>query len=166
MRRVFLSAVVVGTVATAAMAVSPELGPTGAWRGPLAHSPLGRTITGCLGRVFTLRSDLNISDEQRQQIRGVIVSHRAEIASTVKSIRDKRVVLRDLVRSDNAEESKIRTAAEALGQAVGDAAVKAAKLRGEIAPLLNQGQRTKIDKFLMENDAAIDGFLATAAKGS
>jgi len=166
MRRVFLSAVVVGTVATAAMAVSPELGPAGVWRGPLANTPLGRTITGCLGRVFTLRSDLNITDEQRQQIRDVMVSHRAEIASTIKSVRDERVALRDLVRSENAEESEIRTAADALGQAVGDAAVQAAKLREEIAPLLSQDQRAKIDKFLMENDAAINAFLATAAKGS
>ena len=166
MRRVGLSLVVVGTIATAAMAVNPGLWPAGGWHGPLANTPLGRTITGCLGRVLTLRSDLNITDEQRQQIRDVIVSHRAEIASTVKSVRVKRVALRDLVRSDKAEKSEIRTAAAALGQAVGDAAVKAAELRGEIAPLLSQDQRAKIDKFFMENDAAINDFLDAAAKGS
>lgn len=162
MRRIFLSVVAVGTIATAAMAVNPAAGPTSLWR----NSPLGRTIAASFGRVLTLRSDLNVTDEQRQQIRDVLVSHRAEIATTVKSVRDKRVALRDLVRSDKAEKSQIRSAADELGQAVSDAAVKAVELRGKIAPLLSQDQRATIDKFLMENDAAINAFLDAAVKGS
>jgi len=166
MRRVIFSVAVVGVIATAAMAAGPAVGPVGFLGGPLANSPLGRTISGCLGRALTLRSDLNVTDQQRQQIRDVIMSHRAEIATTVKSVRDKRVDLRDLVRSDKAEKSEIRAAADALGQAVSDAAVKAAELRGKIAPLLSQDQRATIDKFLMENDTAINTFLDAAVKGS
>jgi len=166
MRRVILSVALVGTIATAAMAVSPAVGPTSLWRGPLANSPLGRTIAASFGRVLTLRSDLNVTDEQRKQIRDVFVSHRAEIAATVKSVRNKRVALRDLVRSGKAEKSQIRSAADELAQAVSDAAVKAAELQGKIAPLLSQDQRATIDKFLTENDAAINAFLDAAVKGS
>ncbi len=166
MRKTLLSLALVGTIATAAMAVSPGVGPASCLRGPLANTPLGRTIAGCFGRVLTLRSDMNVTAEQRQQIRDVVLSHRSEIAATAKSVRDQRVALRDLVRSDKADESQIRAAADALGQAVSDAAVKAVSLRGEIAPILTDDQRTTIDKFLMENDAAIDAFLDSVIKGS
>lgn len=165
-RKVLLSVALVGTIATAAFAVSPAGGPFCAMRGPLAGTPLGRTISGCIGRVITLRSDLNVSDEQRQQIHDVLRSHHSEIASTAKSVRDKRVALRDLARSDNADQAQIQAAADALGQAVSEAAVKAVKLGGEIAPLLNQEQRAAIDKFLTENDAAINSFLDAAIQGS
>ncbi len=166
MRRVLFSAALVGTIATAAVAVGPGVGPAGCLNGPLANTALGRTIAGCFGRVLTLRADLNITVEQRQQIREVIMSHRAEIAATAKTVRDQRVALRDLVRSDEANETQIRAAADALGQAVSDAAVKAVKLRGEIAPLLDHNQRATIDEFLLENDAAIDAFLDSVIEGS
>jgi len=164
-RRILFSLAVVGAIATAAIAANPTVGPLGCLGGPLADTPLGRTISGCFGRVLTLRSDLNVSDSQRQQIRDVVISHRSEIAATVKSVRDQRVVLRDLVRSGEANQSQIRTAADALGRAISDAAVKAAELRGEIAPLLNEDQHATIDKFLMENDAAINAFLDSVVKG-
>ena len=166
MRKTLLSMALVGTIATATMAVGPGFGPAGRLCGPLANTALGRTIAGCFGRVLTLRSDLNVSDEQRQQIREVIMSHRSEIASTVKSVRDQRVALRDLARSDDTDESQIRAAADALGKAISDAAVKAVELRAEIAPLLDQDQHVTIDKFLTENDAAINAFLDSVIKGS
>ena len=165
-RRVLFSLAVVGSLATAAIAVSPNGGPFCAMRGPLANTPLGRTISGCIGRVITLRSDLNVSDEQRQQIRDLLLSHRSEIAETVKSVRDKRVALRDLARSDNASEEQIQAAADALGQAISKAAVKAVALRSEIAPLLTPEQQATIDKFLNENDKAIDSFLDAAIRGN
>jgi len=166
MRKTLFSLALVGTIATAAIAVGPGVGPARCLKGPLANTPLGRTIAGCFGRVITLRSDLNVTAEQRQQIREVILSHRSEIAATAKSVRDQRVALRDLVRSDQANETQIRAAADALGQAVSDAAVKVVALRGEIAPLLNDAQRATIDKFLMENDVAINAFLDSVMKGS
>lgn len=166
MRKTLLSLALLGMIATAAMAVGPAVGPAGCLRGPLANTPLGKTIAGCFGRVITLRSDLNVTAEQRQKIRDVVMSHRSEIAATAKSVRDQRVALRDLVRSDQADTAQIRAAADALGQAVSNAAVKAVALRGEIAPLLNDDQRATIDKFLTENDAAINAFLDSVIKGS
>ena len=166
MQKTLLSLALVGTIATASMAVGPGAGPARFLQGPLANTPLGRTLAGCFGRVLTLRSELNVTQEQRQQIREVVMSHRSEIASTAKSVRDQRVALRDLVRSGNTDESQIRAAADALGQAVSDAAVKAVSLRGEIAPLLDKGQRATIDKFLMENDAAINAFLDRVIQGN
>jgi Spy/CpxP family protein refolding chaperone len=122
-------------------------------------------ISGSIGRLLVLRSEMNVTDEQRAQIRDVLVSRRPAIAETVKSVRDKRVVLRDAVLSGKADEAQIRAAADELGKAIADAAVKASKLRNEIAPILTEEQRGLIKKFLEENDAAVDKFLTNAANG-
>ena len=121
-------------------------------------------ISGSIGRLMVLRSELNVTDEQRAQIREVLVSRRPAIAETVKSVRDKRVALRNAVLSGKADEAQIRAAAEELGKAIADAAVKGSKLRNEIAPILTDEQQKLIGKFLAENDAAVDKFLTEAAK--
>jgi len=147
------------------MAFQPAPAGLPQWTGPLAQTPLGRMISGSVGRLLELRSDLNVTDQQRGEIRDVIVSHRSEIASTVKSVREKRTAVRDLVRADDAEEAQIRAAADELGKAIGDAAVKAAKLRKEIAPILTDEQHELIDQFLEKNDSAANSFLDAATQG-
>ncbi|MHB8900238.1 MAG: Spy/CpxP family protein refolding chaperone [Thermoguttaceae bacterium] len=162
-RRILVASVLVLALVTG---MAAAFGP-GASLGkcPLANTPVGKMITGCIGRLMVLRSELNVTDEQRAQIGEVLVSRRSAIAETVKSVRDKRVVLRDAVLSGKADEAQIRAAADELGKAIGDAAVKASKLRGEIAPILTQEQREQIRTFFQENDAAVDKFLTQAAQG-
>jgi len=165
-RRLILSGLVLVGITSVAMAANHQVKTVGRWGcGVLTETPLGKTIAGCVGRFIVLRSELEVTDEQRDQIREVLVSHRPEIAETVKSVREKRIVLREAIRADDAQEATIRTAADDLGRAISDAAVKAAKLRGEIAPLLTADQHELIDKFFAENDTAIDAFLTAAAQG-
>jgi hypothetical protein len=52
-----------------------------------------------------------------------------------------------------------------LGKAIGDASVKAAKLRGELAPVLSAEQKELIHKFLAENEAVVSKFLDKVAQG-
>ena len=94
----------------------------------------------------------------------MLLSHRPQIAETVKSVHDKRVALRNAVLSGKVEETQIRAAADELGKAIGDAAVKASKLRKEIAPILTEDQCHLIGKCLEENDVAINKLLDNAAK--
>lgn len=162
MRRVLVASVLLTALAAVGIAAAPDAGP---WSGhPLANSPLGRMLSGCIGRLLVLRSELNVTAEQKAQIREVLVGHRAQIAATVKSVRDKRLVLRNAVLSGKADEARIRAAAGELGKAIGDAAVKASKLRNEIAPILTEDQQRLIGKFLKENDAAVDKLLTSAAE--
>ncbi|MGO9114250.1 MAG: Spy/CpxP family protein refolding chaperone [Thermoguttaceae bacterium] len=166
MRRVLLSSVLLATVATVAFAAEPKAEPVktaGTWS--LVGSPLGHVISGCVGRYLVLHSEINITAEQKAKIQEVLMSHRSQIAATVKSVRDKRVVLRKAVLSGKADEAQIRAAADELGKAISDAAVKASKLRNEIVPILTEDQCHLIGKFLNDNDAAIDKFLDDAAKG-
>jgi Spy/CpxP family protein refolding chaperone len=122
-------------------------------------------VSGCFGRFLVLRSELNLTAEQRTKIRDVLVSHRSQIAQTAKSVHDKRSALRTAVLSGKADETQIRAAADDLGKAIADAAVKASKLRSEVAPILTEDQHNLIGKFLADNDAAIDKFLDNASQG-
>jgi Spy/CpxP family protein refolding chaperone len=121
-------------------------------------------VSGCIGRLLVLRSEVNLTAEQKTKLHDVLKSRRPQIAQTVKSLHEKRVVLRNAVLSGKADEAQIRAAANDLGQAIGDAAVKASKLRGEIAPILTEDQQHLIGKFLAENDAAVSKFLEHAAQ--
>lgn len=162
LRNLVIMGLVVAGLGTTGVAAAPKAGDeTGVWAG--ADTPLGRMITGTLGRLMALRSELNLSDEQRLQIRDVLVGHRREIASTVRAVRAKRLVLRDAVLTETADEAAIRAAAAELGEQIGDAVVKAAKLKAQVAPILTNEQRTLIGRFLADRDQAIDRFLKQAA---
>ena len=164
MRRVLLASVLVVAVAAVGFAAPKAGAKKAGGMCPLADTPLGHVISGCIGRLMVLHSEINITPDQKAKIHEILASHRAQIAETVKSVQDKRVVLRNAVLSGKDDEAQIRAAADELGKAISDAAVKASKLRNEIAPVLTEEQQHMIGKFLKENDAAIDKFLEHAAE--
>jgi Spy/CpxP family protein refolding chaperone len=164
LRRV-LPVVLVAAIAAVGLAAAPGAGAGAGWGTcPLMDSPVGRLISGCVGRLLVLRSEMNVTTEQKAKIRDVLVSHRPEIAKTVKSVHGKRTALRNAVLSGKADEAQIRAAADDLGKTIADAAVKASRLRNEIAPILTEEQRQLIGKFLAENDAAVNKLLDKAAQ--
>ncbi|MEM8680084.1 MAG: Spy/CpxP family protein refolding chaperone [Planctomycetota bacterium] len=135
--------------------------------GPNAGSdtPLRRFIMGNIGRLLVLRSEMNVTPDQQTEIRAVLLEHREELAATGKSVRSKRNALRDLVLSSDAQEADIRAAAGDLAQVIGDAAVKAAELRREIAPLLTDQQRARLQEFRDERDQSFNQFFVDVFKG-
>jgi len=166
LRRVLIVGLLVGAVGTVTIAAAPSATPSprmGKWR--LAHTPLGRLISGNVGRLLVLRSELNATEEQRAKIREILVSHKTEIAKTAKAVRDRRVALREAVMADGTDDAKIRQAADDLGEVIGDAAVKAKELRGEIAPILTDEQRELIEECRMDCDGAVDNFFAKVLQG-
>jgi Spy/CpxP family protein refolding chaperone len=160
LRNLVLVGVVVAGLGAVGVASTPDAGP-GRWPG--AKTPLGRMISGNLGRLMVLRSELNLSDEQRGQVRDVLVRHRGEIAATAQTVRAKHLVLRDAVLAEAADEAAIRAAAAELGEQIGEAAVKASKLKAQIAPILTDEQRVLIVKFMADREQAVDRFLEQAA---
>jgi len=159
MRRMLLAGMVLAVV------VASTAGAGGLDRCPHADSPLGKAISGVIGRLMVLRSEANITDEQKAAIHKLLKDHRSQIAATVKSVRDKRLALRNAVLLGESDDAKIRAAADDLGKAIGDAALKARKLRNQIAPILTKEQQKLIGKCIMENDAAIGEFLNQAIEG-
>ena len=73
--------------------------------------------------------------------------------------------MRNAVLRGAADEATIRAAADKLGQAVSAAAVKAAQLRNELAPILTGEQKERIGEFFSEQDAAVNKVLERAVQG-
>jgi Spy/CpxP family protein refolding chaperone len=129
-----------------------------------ADTPLGKLIAGNLGRMLVLRSELNLTQAQKTQIRDVLLSHRSEIVSTMQAVRAKQVALRDAVLEGKSEE-EVRAAAGELSDVIADTAVKATKLRNQIAPILTEQQRELIAKTIQEKDQAVDSFFDQVSVG-
>src|SRR4029077_1724160 len=86
-----------------------------------AH-PLRMLLSGQIGRLLTLRSEVNLTAYQREQIHGIVKSHKQELVTAMKPVAEKRRALRDATIAEHPDEAAIRTAASDLGKAIGDAA--------------------------------------------
>jgi Spy/CpxP family protein refolding chaperone len=125
---------------------------------PASDHPLLNLIRGQIGRWMVLRSELDLSADQKQQIRSILESHKAEILQVLRPVVQKRQALRNAVIAPNADEAAIRAAADDLGHSIGDAAVLASKLRQQIAPILTDQQRQKIADFRTHSDQSVEEF--------
>lgn len=128
--------------------------------------PLRMFLSGQFGRLLQLRSELDLSDEQRTEIREIVKSHKSEIAAAMKPVVEKRRALREATLAETPNEQAIRTAAADLGKALGDVAVVGAKIKAEVREVLTPEQREKIKSHRTEADAAVDQFIDEAAKRS
>jgi Spy/CpxP family protein refolding chaperone len=125
--------------------------------------PLARLVRGQIGRWMVLRSEIDLSDDQKQQIGAILQSHKAEIVQAVQPIVQDHRALREAVLAQSPDEKTIRSDADNLGHAVGDAAVLATKIHGEIAPILTDEQRQEFKDFRSQSDHAVDDFFAKVA---
>jgi Spy/CpxP family protein refolding chaperone len=121
-------------------------------------------VSGQFGRLLTLRSELNISADQRQHIKLIFQSHRPEIAASLRPLVEKRRALQDAVMAEPTDEPAIRAAAGNLATSLGDAAVLAAKIRSEVANVLTPEQQAKVADFRRDSRLSVDHFLDNLAK--
>lgn len=125
--------------------------------------PLRMLLSGQFGRLLALRSELDLTSEQRERIRAIVKSHRQEIVASLQPVVDKRQALRDATLAENANEAAIRAAADELGKAIGDAAVVGSKIKAEVRQVMTPEQREKINKFRQQSETAVDTFLSEMA---
>jgi Spy/CpxP family protein refolding chaperone len=118
------------------------------------------------GLLKQLHSDMDVTKDQREKIHGVLKEHRGEIAGVVKPLVEKRRALRDAVMAQNPDEAAIRSAANDLGKAIGDAAVLASKVKPEICKVLTSEQKEKLKEFRQESDKKVDEFVETISSHS
>lgn len=130
----------------------------GAGRRP-AGTPMGRLLQRVIGRRLILRSNMNVTDEQRESIREIVESHKAQIAEAVKPIVTRKRALADTVSAEKTDEAAIRAACEDLGRSLGDAAVLGANVRKEVLTVLTDDQRELIEGFRSEVASDVDAWL-------
>jgi len=134
-------------------------GAASAGEGGREGGPLRRFISGQIGRLMTLKSDLNLSDDQKQQIKQIVLSHRSEIVAVAKPLVESKRALRDATFAANPDEQAIRAAADKLGKAVADAAVLASKIKMEAAKVLTADQMKTLSEFRDSTDKSVDRFM-------
>jgi len=126
--------------------------------------PLRMFLQGQIGRMMTLRSELDVTSEQRDAIKKIVDGHRSEIVAVAKPIVEKRRALREATLAQEPNEEAIRTAANDLGKSIGDAAVLASKVKGEVAKVLTPDQIHKIKSFRQESESSVDSFIEKFAQ--
>ena len=127
------------------------------------HRPLRNFINGQIGRLMTLRSEMDLTPEQRRQIKTIVQSHRKEIADVAKPLIEKHRALRDATLAPTMDEKAIRAAAEEMGKSIGDAAVLAAKIKAQVRAVLKPDQLQKLEEFRKHADQATDEFIQKMA---
>ena len=167
MRKMMIGALVVGSVLMVGMVpvgvrVMGETAgtmPAGGMMGGMRRGPLANFLRGMVGRVMTLRSELDLTEEQKGALRAVVVAHRGEIVAVMKPVVAKKRALHDAVMAEPTDEKGIRAAADDLGKAIGDAAVVAAKVKKEAAGILTTEQKGKVAAFREEMNKSVDEML-------
>lgn len=113
----------------------------------LCSSPIAKLIMGNVGRLLVLRSELNITDSQRSQMKGVIRSNKDAIRPAVRTLLEKRQAFVETVMDKPGDEPAIRATGAELGKAIGDTGVVASKVLKEVRATLTEKQQELIKKF-------------------
>jgi Spy/CpxP family protein refolding chaperone len=155
-----MACILVGAVSTVAVTAPVAVGRLG--DGRFANTPLGRVITGNLGRWMVLRSELDLSNQQRELIRAVVVLHRSEVLTVARDVWQQRTALREQVLAAEPDEAAIRAAADELGKAIGDASVLASQIASEARTVLSEDQIEMIGQCQADCDDAVARFFEKA----
>jgi Spy/CpxP family protein refolding chaperone len=152
---------VLGAAAVAALGLGGTLaaGAGGAAVGGPFRGKIREFILGRLGSLAALRAELGLTDEQRGKVAAAVAARKAQIGPVARRMVDRRRALRDAVLEESPDEKKIREAAGRLGEAIGDAAVLASQVVGEVRPTLTAEQRKRIEQARAEHDKAVDALL-------
>lgn len=113
-------------------------GPGGPGFGPGPRGPMG--LLGDLGRGLR---ELNLTDAQREQMRGVAEAHAAEFKDIGDRLRTAHQGLQALITADTVDEAAIRSKSADIAAVQADAAVLRARVHQEVFSLLTAEQQAK-----------------------
>ena len=99
---------------------------------------------GPMGMFGFLGPDLNLTDAQKQQIKGIADSHKAEWQAFGERARAAHQALDAVMRGDTVDESLIRAKHAEVAAVEADMAVASARARAEVWPILTPEQQTQI----------------------
>jgi Spy/CpxP family protein refolding chaperone len=150
---VVVAVLAVGTVAIGVSYAQPPAQERG--RGAI----LGRGVmrAGPLGTMRRGLAQLGLSDEQKQQIKTIVQSRRADVQSFRQQLRQARRGVADAIAND-ADEAAIRARSAELAKVQADLAVFLAEIRKQVAGVLTPEQKTKAKELRLEARRRFDRF--------
>jgi protein CpxP len=103
---------------------------------------------------------LNLTDDQKSQIKAVWGGEKDTLKSLFGQLRAARKNLRAAIHANGANETAVRAASAKVAGVEADLAVERMKLYGKIAPILTDEQRQKIADFEQRFDSVVGGAIA------
>jgi protein CpxP len=94
-------------------------------------------------RDFGLRG-IQLTEAQREQMRSIRQSHRAEFENVAKTLREARRAFAEATRSANLDEAAIRARSTDVANAMAEEAILRAKVRAEVHALLTADQQQQL----------------------
>jgi len=118
----------------------------GLFAGRLAAGALPGGSPGSFGppRFGRIARALDLTDDQKTQIKGILKAHATEIEGQWKAGMAARRALHDAIMADPIDEAAIRARAAELSGVEGNGGVLFAQVRAEIFPLLRDEQKEKV----------------------
>jgi protein CpxP len=127
-------------------------------RGPGGPGGPGHFGRGGFGSPMAVLRQLDLSDDQRAQVRQVMDSHRDELQAVGERVRAAQRAQRDAVASTQFDEQAVRTKAAELAAAEADAAVLRAKVHSEVFAVLTPEQQAKAAELKAQREARAQQF--------
>lgn len=130
---------------------------------PATSGPIRKLIQGQVGKFFAMKSELNLTDDQKQKIREIVLQHKQEIAAVAKPLSEKHRALRSAAMADQSDDKAIRAAADDMAKSIGDAAILAAKIKAEVRTVLTPTQQQKVQEFRKSTEDVVDQVIGELA---
>jgi len=90
---------------------------------------------------------IELTDDQRQQARSIMESHRDQMQQAGEKMRTAREGMQALIEADTIDESAIRAKSAEVATAEADAAIMQARVRAEVFQILTPEQQQKAKEF-------------------
>lgn len=129
-------------------------GPGGPRGGPMGRGPMGPGPG--LGDLGPAIHQAGITEDQQQQIKDVMDSHRDEFRAIGERMRTVHEGMRALVEADTIDENAIRAKTLEVAAVEADQVILGAKVRAEILALLTPEQTAKVKAFRAEMQKRIE----------
>jgi len=141
MKRVVIAAALAAALAGGSALAIAQQPPQG---GPGMHGPRGpHGGPGGPMMNFGLRG-LDLSDAQKEQVRTIMDSHKAEFDQIRTRMRDAQRAFADATQADTVDEATIRAKATAVAGVMADEAILRAKVHGEVLQILTADQQDQL----------------------
>jgi periplasmic protein CpxP/Spy len=95
---------------------------------------------------------IQLTDSQRQQVRSIMESHRAEFQAVAAKVLDARRDFAEAIEADTLDEAAIRARSTAMAAAMAEEAILQARVRSEVRALLSAEQLEQLKQRRAEFD--------------